>query len=59
MGRDLHGYLRSRKLARIVPPALWKNVFKRLLAADYRRGVADQRKPDAIGVSLVLKAVRS
>jgi SAM-dependent methyltransferase len=59
LGRDFHGYMASRKLARVVPPALWKNLFMRLLKGDYMRGVADQHKPGAIGVSLVFTAVRT
>lgn len=57
-GRDLHGYMASRKLARVVPPAFWKQIFMRLLEPEYMRAVAIQRDPESVGVSLVLKAVK-
>ena len=59
LGRDVHGYLRSRKLARIVPPALWKAIFMRALAADYARAPEEQSKPGAVGISLVLRATKA
>ena len=58
-GRDLHGYLASRKLARVVPPALWKNLFRRMLEPGYMNAVAEQRVPEAIGVNLVMTAVKN
>ncbi len=58
LGRDLHGYIHSRKLARIVPTTLWKAIFMRALAADYARAVEEQNQPGALGISLVLRAVR-
>ncbi len=58
LGRDLHGYLSSRKLARIVPPAFWKSIFKTALGRTYTAAVAEQERPGALGVDLVMRAVR-
>jgi SAM-dependent methyltransferase len=57
-GRDLHGYMASRKLARVVPPAFWRQIFMRLLESEYMRAVAVQNSPDSVGVSLVFRAVK-
>jgi SAM-dependent methyltransferase len=57
-GRDMHGYIASRKLARIVPPALWANLFRIALKRDYVRAVEQQADRRSIGVNLVIRAER-
>ena len=58
-GRHIHNYISSRKVGRVVPHGAWKRLFKRLLKDDYDRAVREQRQPGAIGVTIVLKAVRT
>jgi SAM-dependent methyltransferase len=57
-GREQYRYIASRKLSRVLPRSFWKRIFIPLLRADYERGVRDQAVPGALGIDLVLKAVR-
>ena len=58
-GRDIHGYLASRKLAKLVPTTFWSTIFGRALRSDYLRGVAVQSDPAWIGANLVMRAERT
>jgi SAM-dependent methyltransferase len=58
-GRSLSRHLVSRKMARIVPPALWKNLFRPMLQREYDRAVAAQSDPHSIGANIVIRAARN
>ena len=58
-GRSLSRHLVSRKMARIVPPALWKSLFRPMLRREYFKAVTQQADPQSIGANIVIRAVRN
>lgn len=57
-GRALWQLLKSPKLRRVVPPGFWSAALRPVVERAYREAIASEKRGDAPGASILLKAVR-